>query len=106
LAKVEVGSRVAVHWPAFGKFYEATVVRERNKKWPLYLEYDDGHCEWTDLRQHTFRLLPGGTRRRSDEEIEDDSESDDDSSGNEVSASDHEPEESDNNDSDSDFEFD
>lgn len=106
MAKVEVGSRVAVHWPAFGKYYEATVARERSKKRPLYLEYDDGHCEWTDLRLHTFRLLPGGTRRRSDEEIEDDSGSDDDSSGSEPSSSDQELDESDDDDSDSEFEFD
>ena len=103
MAKVEVGSRVAVHWPTFGKYYEATVARERNKKRPFYLEYDDGHCEWTDLRQHTFRLLPRGMRRRSDEEIVDDSESDEDSSGSELPASDYEFKESDNDDSGSEF---
>jgi hypothetical protein len=77
LAKVEVGSRVAVYWPIDDQYYDATVIRERNKKRPLYLEYDDGICEWIDLRKHRFRLLPGGIRRRTDEVVEDE-ESDDD----------------------------
>jgi hypothetical protein len=77
LAAVEVGSRVAVYRPDDDQYYEATVTRERNKKLPLYLEYDDGDHEWIDLRQHSFRLLPGGTRRRWDEDdISDDDESD------------------------------
>jgi Helicase associated domain len=77
LAAVEVGSRVAVYWPDDDQYYEATVTRERNKKLPLYLEYDDGDHEWIDLRQHRFRLLSGGTRRRWDEDdISDDDESD------------------------------
>jgi hypothetical protein len=59
LAKVEIGSRVAVYWPDDDEYYEGTVTRERNKK-PFYLEYDDGDREWIDFRQHEFRLLPGG----------------------------------------------
>lgn len=106
LENVEVGSRVAVHLSAYGKYFEATVARERNKRWPLYLEYNHGHREWTDLRQRTFRLLPGGTRRRRDDEIADDSESEDDSSVGEAFASDDEFGGIDNGDSDSEFEFD
>ena len=79
LANVEVGSRVAVYWPNDKQYYEATVTRERNKKRPLYLEYDNGDSEWINLGQNVFRLLPGGTRRRWDEDvILDDEESDND----------------------------
>jgi hypothetical protein len=86
MADVEVGSRVAVYWPGNDQYYEATVTRERNKKRPLYLEYDDGDYEWIDLRKHRFRRLAGGTRRRRDkDEVIDDEESDDDS-GSEASS--------------------
>jgi hypothetical protein len=106
LANVEVGSRVAVRSPTNGKYHEATVARERNKHKPFFLEYNDGHREWTDLCQCTFRLLPGGTRRRGDDEIEDDSGSDDDSSEGEAFASDDEHDDTVTGDSDSEFEFD
>ena len=77
LAAVEVGSWVAVYWPDDDRYHVATVTRERNKKKPLYLEYDDGSSEWVDLRQHRFHLIPGGTRRRWEEDdILEDVESD------------------------------
>jgi hypothetical protein len=83
----QVGSRVAVFWPDDDQCYEATVTRERSKKRHVYLEYDDGDCEWIDRRQHTFRLLPGGTRhRRDDDKFTDDKESEYDDSGSEASA--------------------
>ena len=56
LEQVHVGSRVAVLWDD-EEYYEATVMQERNKKRPLYLEYDDGDGEWVDLRHHKFRRI-------------------------------------------------
>ena len=76
LVKVEIGSRIAVYWPEDNQYYEATVSRVRHKTSLLhFLEYDDGESEWVDLFQRKFRILPGGTRRRRDEEIHDDSKS-------------------------------
>jgi Agenet domain len=65
LAKVEIGSRLAVSHPDEYKYYEATVTCERNEKRPLCLEYVNGGHEWVDLRQYKFRLLPGRTVSRS-----------------------------------------
>jgi hypothetical protein len=42
LAKIEIGSRIAVYWLLDDTYYEGTVTRERNKKKPFRLEYDDG----------------------------------------------------------------
>ena len=79
LAKVEVGSRVAVLWPDDDTYYGATVTKERNdKKNSCCLEYDDGEREWVDLREHKFRLLEAAMRQREDE-VEDDSDDDGDS---------------------------
>lgn len=55
--QVELGSRVAVFWPDDRKYYEGTVTRQRNKKNPFFLEYDDGEKEWIDFREHRVRLL-------------------------------------------------
>ena len=66
LAKVKIGSRVAVLWPDDDKFYEATVTQERNNRRPLHLVYDDGKCEWIDLRQQNFRLLKVTSSQSSD----------------------------------------
>jgi hypothetical protein len=54
--QVEVGSRVAVFWPDDRMYYEGTVTRQRDKKNPFYLEYDDGEKEWIDFREHRVRL--------------------------------------------------
>jgi hypothetical protein len=44
LAKVEIGSSLAVFHPDECKYYEATVTCERNEKRPLRLEYvNSGH---------------------------------------------------------------
>ncbi len=44
LAKVSVGSQVAVHWPDDDDYYEAPVITEQNwSKTPTELEYDSGH---------------------------------------------------------------
>lgn len=89
LAKVEIGSRIAVMWPADDKYYEATVVRERiTSKKPYYLEYDTGHYEWIDLNGTKFYLLGGGTRRRSDTEVDDGSDSDNGAIGSGAESSD------------------
>jgi hypothetical protein len=67
LARVEVGSRIAVLWED-DTFYEATVTRERNKKRPFRLKYDSGKYEWIDLRQTEFRLIETGRiRSRNDD---------------------------------------
>lgn len=63
LAKVEVGSRVAVLWED-DTYYEASVTRERNKRRPFLLLYDSGDYEWIDLRETKFRLLDSGRKRR------------------------------------------
>jgi len=76
LAKIEVGSRVAVHWPTDSKFYEATIVREdKRRRKPYFLEYNTGHSEWLDLRKVKFCVL-GGTRRRTNTLVEEDSDTD------------------------------
>eukprot|EP00544_Gedaniella_sp_CCMP2646_P002531 CAMPEP_0202509952 /NCGR_PEP_ID=MMETSP1361-20130828/53040_1 /ASSEMBLY_ACC=CAM_ASM_000849 /TAXON_ID=210615 /ORGANISM="Staurosira complex sp., Strain CCMP2646" /LENGTH=141 /DNA_ID=CAMNT_0049144193 /DNA_START=998 /DNA_END=1419 /DNA_ORIENTATION=- len=47
LAKVTVGSQVAVHWPDDDDNYEATVVTEQNwSKTLIELECDSGHFKW------------------------------------------------------------
>lgn len=80
LAKIEIGSRVAVHWPDDDKYYEATVTHERNDNTHSFrLEYEESNThEWLDLRQHKFCLLGGATRRRRDTLVEDDSETEGD----------------------------
>lgn len=75
LAKVSVGSRVAVHWPDDDDYYEATVITEQNwSKTPFELEYDSGHFEWVDLRKVKFCVLASGTRRRSETVVESDTD--------------------------------
>lgn len=79
LAKIQIGSRVAVYRSVDDKYYEAIVTRERNEKKPLYLEYVNGEHEWIDFRQHKFRLLPGKTHCRNvDIAIRAESSADDD----------------------------
>ncbi len=56
LEQARVGSRITVLWDD-GKYHEATITHERNKKRPLFLEYDDGDTDWTDLRRHKFRRI-------------------------------------------------
>jgi hypothetical protein len=72
LAKVEIGSRLAVYWEVDGKYFEATVLRRRDMSMTWYLEYDNGDREWIDLGPHKFRLLPRGSSRRIVDEIDDD----------------------------------
>jgi hypothetical protein len=55
--KVEVGSRVSVFWPEERRYYEGTLTRQRNKKNPFFVEYDDGEKEWMDFREHRVRVL-------------------------------------------------
>jgi formylmethanofuran dehydrogenase subunit A len=55
LAKVTVGSQVAVHWPDDDDYYEATVVTDQNwSKTPIELECDSGHFKWVGLRKASF----------------------------------------------------
>jgi hypothetical protein len=55
--QIEIGSRLAIHWPDDGTYYGATVIKKRNQEERFCLEYDDGDVEWTDLSERTFRLL-------------------------------------------------
>jgi hypothetical protein len=55
--QVEVGSRVSVFWPEERRYYEGTMTRQRNKKNPFFVEYDDGEKEWMDFREHRVRIL-------------------------------------------------
>ena len=64
LAKIKVGSRVAVYRPDDDQYYEAFVTRERKDKRPFYLEYTNGDFEWLDLRHHMVILLEERARRR------------------------------------------
>mmetsp|Transcript_14209 Transcript_14209/g.27194 ORF Transcript_14209/g.27194 Transcript_14209/m.27194 type:complete len:1061 (-) Transcript_14209:126-3308(-) len=59
--RVQIGSRVSVFWDGESAYFHATVTRERpHKKKRFYLEYDDGDCEWINLRKEKWRLLSGG----------------------------------------------
>jgi hypothetical protein len=58
IAKITVGSRVAVWWDGDKKYYNGVVQRQRAHKKPFYLVYDDGEAEeWMDFRQQKFKLL-------------------------------------------------
>jgi hypothetical protein len=67
--QVEVGSRVAVFWPDDRRYYKGTVTRQRNKKNPLYVEYDDGEKEWIDFSEHRVRLLDKSPVNAEDREL-------------------------------------
>jgi hypothetical protein len=54
---MKVGSRVAVWWPDDRRYYGGTVTRQRNKKNPFFLEYNDGEKEWIDFHEHRYLLL-------------------------------------------------
>jgi hypothetical protein len=64
VAKIDIGSRVAVHWPKDNNYYEATVTREQNNEKPFCVVYDNGQYEWIDFRHRKFRLLEGATHSR------------------------------------------
>jgi hypothetical protein len=60
MPNVTIGSRISVYWADYDQYYDATVTSKDTtgtKKPLLYLEYDDGDCDWVDLREHTFRLI-------------------------------------------------
>lgn len=54
---VKIGSRVSVYWPDDDTFYNATVTKMQADKSKFHLEYDDGQCEFVDLRTERFKLL-------------------------------------------------
>jgi hypothetical protein len=56
-----------VHWPEDGKYYEAMVTHEQNKKKPFCVVYDSGQYEWVDFRHRKFRLLEGAAHSWHDE---------------------------------------
>lgn len=60
VAKIKVGTRVAVFWPDDNRYYKGVVSRKQPEAtWrPFFLEYDDGEEEWIDFRQHKFKILP------------------------------------------------
>jgi hypothetical protein len=64
LAKVEIGSRVALHWPDDDTYYEATVTRKQEKKDRFLMEYIGGEHEWVDLHERKFRLIAGRNVRQ------------------------------------------
>jgi len=66
MAKIGIGSRVAVLWPNDGVYYKATVTRERNERKPFCLEYDTGEYEWVNLCRRKFRILERETQSRND----------------------------------------
>lgn len=79
LAKVEVGSRLSVHWPADDTYYEATVTQEQDRREEFCVVYKHGgESEWVNFHERKFRLLEGRTRRRKVDVLEDDSDSDTD----------------------------
>lgn len=59
VAKVTIGTRVAVWWPEDRKYYNGVVTRKQPEAhWkPFFLQYDDGDEEWIDFRHHRFRIL-------------------------------------------------
>lgn len=64
LAKVDVGSRIAVYMPEQDQYCEAVVTRKRYIKKPYFLEYTNGSRDWIDLRHCDFVLLEDSTGRR------------------------------------------
>ncbi len=60
LAKVEIGSRVALHWPDDDTYYEATVTRKQEKKDRFLMEYIGGEHEWVDLHERKFCIYEVG----------------------------------------------
>ena len=59
---VQVGNRVAVYWSGDDEYYEGTVTRQgtnpqQKKRNNIYVEYDDGDCEWVDLEKATVQLV-------------------------------------------------
>lgn len=57
VAKVNVGSRLAVWWPGEKKYFDGTVTKVDDSRKPYFIEYDDDDEEWTDLRRRYFRFL-------------------------------------------------
>jgi DNA mismatch repair protein MSH6 len=62
--KIEIGSRVAVYWPDDDTFYNATVTKVQSDRSKFYLEYDDGQCEFVDLRNERFKLLQVSSEKK------------------------------------------
>ncbi|CAB9499630.1 TUDOR [Seminavis robusta] len=58
MEQVGIGTRIAVQCPKELKFMEGIVTRLiRNRRKPLYVEYDIGGFEWIDLHSSTVKLL-------------------------------------------------
>jgi hypothetical protein len=55
--QVDVGSRVAVWWDYYQKFYEGEITCKRSSDGPFLVEYDDGDKEWVNFRKRKFHLL-------------------------------------------------
>ena len=69
MKQIVEGSRVAVYWPNYNKFYEAEVLKVGTGK--LYVQYiEDQVTEWVDASHDTFRYVRG-TRNAATKQDED-----------------------------------
>jgi len=58
LARIKVGDRLSVWWPAEQEYYDATVAKvNRSKVKPFFLEYDDGDSEWINLTCRKYKCI-------------------------------------------------
>jgi hypothetical protein len=77
IAKISVGSRVAIWWGGDKQYYNGVVHRQRNRIKPFYFVYDDGlQEEWIDFKQHKFKLLSDKALSRNDKKGNEEKEKD------------------------------
>jgi hypothetical protein len=59
VANITVGTRVAILWEGDKHFYNAVVTRQRVRKKPFFVEYEDtDETEWVDFTSNTYKILP------------------------------------------------
>ena len=81
LARIQIGTRMAVYWPDESVFYEATVTKVRDHRACYYIYYDFGEREWIDLSCRRFEVIeeccvPTSLEEAPNAESDDDSEED------------------------------
>jgi len=58
---IEVGTRIAVWWELYAKYFEGTVMQIHDKKQKsrlrYYIVYDDGDEEWVCLKKNKYKLI-------------------------------------------------
>jgi DNA mismatch repair protein MSH6 len=74
--QVTLKSRLDVYWPDDDEYYRATVTKKRSGS-QVYLEYDDGQCEWIDLSTQTYKVV-GSENKHKKRRIQIDDDDDDD----------------------------